>query len=251
MSFSNRYITIAIPGLFVVLSLTVVASFQTDKKMLLAVLPALGLGLFVHSLYYFTVKPQILAAAGLILTGALITLGGFGLISLDRNRRLSPTIGIQAISLLVCLALNFFGVSNWLMGRNNGQSILEDAETSRRGLLLKQATTPDTLIAYARAGAMPYFAERKAIDLPGKNDRVIAKGPPVAEFVPGHNKWNYAYSIGQLKPDLISDLWQPTESDKKMLSDWGYVSYKGGFGGTLYLRKNSTNKVNMALFSQP
>jgi hypothetical protein len=176
MSFSNRYITIAIPGLFVVLSLTVVASFQTDKKMLLAVLPALGLGLFVHSLYYFTVKPQILAAAGLILTGALITLGGFGLISLDRNRRLSPTIGILAVSLLVCLALNFLGVSNWLMGRNNGHSIFEDAETSRRGLLLKQATSPDTTIAYVRAGAMPYFAERKAIDLLGKNDRVIAKG---------------------------------------------------------------------------
>ncbi|HEY6072535.1 MAG TPA: hypothetical protein VIV15_03870, partial [Anaerolineales bacterium] len=34
---------------------------------------------------------------------------------------------------------------------------------------------------------------------------VIAKGKPAAAFAPGHNKWNYEYSILQLKPDVVAD----------------------------------------------
>ena len=98
---------------------------------------------------------------------------------------------------------------------------------------------------------MPYFAGREAIELLGKNDRVIAKGKPATSFYPGHNKWNYAHSIGELKPDLVVGLWKPTESDEKMMTAWGYTTYNGGFGGKLYLRKDSTNKVNIALLSHP
>ena len=74
---------------------------------------------------------------------------------------------------------------------------MEDAEATRQGLLLKQATTPDARIAYVWAGAIPYFAGREAIDLLGKSDPVIARGKPATSFYPGHSKWNYAYSIGE------------------------------------------------------
>ncbi len=39
------------------------------------------------------------------------------------------------------------------------------------------------------------------------NDPFIAQGPLAGPFYPGHDKWNYAYSITQLKPDLIADNW--------------------------------------------
>jgi len=243
MDFSNRYITIAMPALFVVLSLAITVCCQFREKALLAAVPFLGFGLLVQAWYYVVVKPQKLAVLGLALTALLIVLIGVGLLLLNRSRRLGPATVSLVTLLLVCLTLNLFGVSNWLMGKNNGLLTLEDAGASRIGLLFRQATTPDVTIAYVWAGAAPYFAGRRAIELLGKSDKVIAKSQPVAEFVPGHNKWNYAYSIGKLKPDLVIGLWKATDSDRKMMTDWGYIPICNDW----YLRKESSNKVNMAI----
>jgi hypothetical protein len=57
------------------------------------------------------------------------------------------------------------------------------------------------------AGQIPYYSNRKTIDLLGLNDPVIARAAPSGPFYPGHDKWNYDYSILQLKPDLIADNW--------------------------------------------
>jgi hypothetical protein len=81
---------------------------------------------------------------------------------------------------------------------------------------LKKITTPDATIAVVSAGAIPYFTDLEAIDLLGKNDPVIAHEPSqgamgirsISDFRPGHMKWNYDYSIGQLKPDVIVQLWR-------------------------------------------
>ncbi|MEO0215337.1 MAG: hypothetical protein ABIL12_07525, partial [candidate division WOR-3 bacterium] len=69
-------------------------------------------------------------------------------------------------------------------------------------------------------GIIPYYLEnRYFIDLLGKNDRYIAKLKPKTGnmkvslvkkfkyFPPGHNKWDYSYSIGKLKPDVIVNVW--------------------------------------------
>ena len=50
----------------------------------------------------------------------------------------------------------------------------------------------------------------ETVDLLGKNDRVVATGPHRGDFVPGHTKWDYAHSIGDLRPDLVVQLWRPT-----------------------------------------
>jgi hypothetical protein len=54
-------------------------------------------------------------------------------------------------------------------------------------------------------------------DLLGKSDRHIAREPmhvycgeppewmPV--FLPGHLKWDYAYVLGQVRPDVLLDRW--------------------------------------------
>jgi hypothetical protein len=89
------------------------------------------------------------------------------------------------------------------------------------GLALKQVTAPDATIAVVTAGNIPYFAERTSIDLLGKNDPVIAKGPArinsslfePGDYRPGHNKWDYAYSIGVLQPDVIAQIWENTDEE--------------------------------------
>jgi hypothetical protein len=81
-----------------------------------------------------------------------------------------------------------------------------------QALRLRSVTTPDATIAVMRAGTIPYFSARPAIDLLGKNDTQIAHGPVAAtsigylDFRPGHMKFNFAHSIGQRQPDVIVQL---------------------------------------------
>ena len=56
------------------------------------------------------------------------------------------------------------------------------------------------------AGATPYFCDRPFLDLLGKSDRHIARLPPAGPFLPGHNKWDYRYSIGELRPDVVNRI---------------------------------------------
>ena len=73
----------------------------------------------------------------------------------------------------------------------------------------------DATIAVVWAGITPYFDNRNAIDLLGKNDPTIAHLPMHIDrrlgFYPGHLKWDYDYSIGTLKPDVIVELWRVTD----------------------------------------
>lgn len=86
------------------------------------------------------------------------------------------------------------------------------------GLALNQVTRPEARIAVVTAGAIPYFADRYAIDLMGKNDAVIAHSPHrvkfnrsgIRNFRSGHTKWDYAYSIAELEPDVVAQLWDET-----------------------------------------
>lgn len=83
----------------------------------------------------------------------------------------------------------------------------------RAGLLVRRTTDPEATIAVGAAGAIPYFAQRRAIDLFGKNDRKIAREDAAVpqgwakwiSFYPGHDKSDYDYSIGELKPDVIME----------------------------------------------
>ena len=237
MHFSNRYIAFAVPALFVVVS-TFLCDSETNRiKTLAPFLPALGVGLFAEAFYYYRADTRELPTTGVGLAGLFIVVVGawMGVASLSR-RPISSTVFAISVALIVGVALNFFCVSNWVLGSNNGGLLEADANAVREGLALRQVTAPMAKIAYIAAGAMPYFAGRKAVDLLGKSDPVIAKGKPAAPFYPGHSKWNYAYSIGQLKPDLVITLWGPTKADRKNMVDWGYALCSYGF----YL-KDSTN----------
>lgn len=89
-------------------------------------------------------------------------------------------------------------------------------EDTRIALAVRKSTTPDATVAVVTAGAIPYFSERPCLDLLGKNDAYIAQLPAhtaetLEEIRPGHMKWDYDYSIGELKPDMIVQLWGDKE----------------------------------------
>ena len=59
----------------------------------------------------------------------------------------------------------------------------------------------------------------------GKSDRVIATQDrqPAIAFLPGHDKWDYGYSIGQLRPDVVAQMWHATPVDFQAIESWGYI----------------------------
>jgi hypothetical protein len=110
-------------------------------------------------------------------------------------------------------------------------------------------TTPEAQVAVAWAGAEPYFMHRTAIDLLGKCDPRIAKEPmrrPPATgafveralyFWPGHLKFDYDYSIGQLRPDVVTQLWLRRDQAQIYITP-AYVSAFVA-AETLFVRRDS------------
>lgn len=88
--------------------------------------------------------------------------------------------------------------------------IEEDKNNVLLAIKIKEITTADAKIAVGWAGAPPYFSDRFSIDLLGKNDAYIAhqkaRGGWGGLFDPGHNKYDWSYSIGELKPDMVLDF---------------------------------------------
>ena len=115
-------------------------------------------------------------------------------------------------------------------------------------LALEKITRPDAKIAVVSAGAIPYFTDRYAIDLLGKSDAKIshlkARGTGglfnLSNFRPGHMKWDYDYSIGELQPDVVVQLWGNPEEAQGYLDKYYVV---GGAEGDIpfNLRRGSEN----------
>jgi hypothetical protein len=76
---------------------------------------------------------------------------------------------------------------------------------------LTEITRSDARIAVMMAGAVPYFVDRPVIDLLGKTDAHVALLPmhrfhglrSLIFFTPGHLKWDFEWSIGKLRPDIV------------------------------------------------
>jgi hypothetical protein len=118
---------------------------------------------------------------------------------------------------------------------------------ARDGLLIKQVTTPNAVLAVAAAGNSVYFSGLKAIDIQGKVDPVIArqpirkppKGDDLLSLQPGHLKWDYERSIMQGKPDVIEDLIINTADEAEpYLTD--YINIKVN-GHVMYFLLKSPN----------
>src|SRR4030095_12686941 len=82
---------------------------------------------------------------------------------------------------------------------------------------LRRAQVPkDALIGVFWAGLTPYFLpEYRFHDFLGKCDVHVAHSP-ARWGPPGHNKWDYQYSLGQLKPDIIISAF-PYDEDSDVI----------------------------------
>ena len=128
-------------------------------------------------------------------------------------------ITVYSILLVVSLiSLNSFNQDVWkeFLFRKKPYETVLNKHYLEVALLVKMIALPQATIGVSRAGILPYFSERNAVDFLGKSDKFIARqhmqlSPDNLSvrdrFLPGHVKWDYSYSIGELKPDIIPHYW--------------------------------------------
>lgn len=121
-----------------------------------------------------------------------------------------------------------------------------DAESASTGLTLSGITAADARIAVWPAGAVVYYSRRPAVDVLGKSDRRIARTPArlsidgvYTGIVTGHDKWDLAYSIGELAPDVAYGVWD-VASVREEVRGYGYRPWCTADGAAFYVRVGTT-----------
>ena len=149
---------------------------------------------------------------------------------------------LSAVLFVVLLvAVNGREATYW--ARHNA-FLQQDTDSARLGLAVKAATLPSARVAFSAAGASAYFAQRFAIDLGGLSDRTIAhESPRTNIFIPGHDKADYRWSVGVLRPDLVIALGGTTNADRAMILSWGYDQ----FSPFVFVKRGSTAVDRSAL----
>jgi len=168
--------------------------------------------------YVSVALPALFVLAALGIEAVLDARGREGL----RGARSTPAqLVIATIAGLLFISFaNLRSFQDWAV--DGGLHMRDDRDMVRRALAIRAASPPQARIAVVWAGAIPYFARRPSIDLLGKSDPLIARRLARGLFYPGHDKWDYEYSIGQRRPDLVAQLWAATARDRGQLERWGY-----------------------------
>jgi hypothetical protein len=240
MGYANRYITPGMPGLLILAALGLDRLTGEHSRSRRWAIPGLACLFLVAGLVTLSVAPpsiqdvaltpgderlRILRAA-LTLMPILVLPLLFPQPSIDgaRNGRTwrRPVVMVT-LAIASAVAINGQAIGLWLV--HNAFYVDDDAWTTRYGLALRAATAEDASIAVTWGGAIPYFSQRPTVDLLGKSDRVIAKRERQRSvgFEPGHDKWDYSYSIGELRPDVVAELWGATDEDFAAIEKWGYL----------------------------
>jgi hypothetical protein len=177
---SNRYIAVAMPGFFILLA---DGLFRLARHTIATINRS---------------RSTTLPETGLVMTGIFSALVLFSVLSVNSIH------GVGALAELFLLKP--------ALHAGPGDENQRDVEEA---LALREITEPSATVALTRAGTIPYFSDRATIDLLGKTDKVVARERSrvsaglrrFIEFRPGHTKFDYDYSIGQQRPDVIVQLW--------------------------------------------
>jgi arabinofuranosyltransferase len=226
IGFANRYVTTAAPLLMVLVALGLGELLSSRGRRLAPWLAGafVAMAIVVSHDWLPLIRLELSPTQGLRPGSiALAVAGAVLVLAIGRLRPGAAGAGAAlaiALAALVLVQVDHKPAGDWV--RDNAVGINLDAYFARVGVLLREGTRPGTRIAVVPAGNTPYFADRPAIDMLGKMDRVIARRPPRGPLKPGHNKWDYGYSIGRLRPDVIALLWFATPAELCRIQGWGY-----------------------------
>jgi hypothetical protein len=218
----NRFFATALP----LVSIAVTVGFS--KSMLCGRVRYLLPLLLIASVGYgATVNPFGIAHRDLAM-GCAITLVGSCIILLATQTERTSHYLSPSLAILITVITAISGIplqrqirNHNVLGASMNVYVTEVVEN------LAPTTKPQAVIATVWAGVPAYYTRRPMIDLLGKNDTRIGESTPHGEFFPGHNKWDYDYSIGQLRPDVIFQTFtRGLEKDlPRRIEAWGYKKF--------------------------
>lgn len=258
MSYPNRYITLSIPSLIIIFSIGLEKLFYKFKSTNIFLVSSFIFLIYIAVICFFSLNyspeysiipetpwingPSIILL-GLIYLFLLIyfAIVFFGYLKKGKSFSLILKLNFVLISFIIFVITNQYAYSAWIA--KNAFYVEQDSNNVIMGLQFNENTSSNARIAVRWAGNQPYFSKRFSIDLMGKMDKYIAKSKTSEKiFLPGHSKWNYAYSLTTYKPDIIIDLYNMDDDVKGILEN-EYDLLSSG----LYIRKHSLN-VNRNYF---
>jgi arabinofuranosyltransferase len=233
--FTDRFLSICLPGLFVLAAMGAVTITRIPAaKGLLVLAIALAVNAIMVTLIVSTPfaslrlwvrDPQLEflhSVRPFILILLSISLGIFG--ARIRQRPHAAILSLIVLTTAICFSGQAW--ADWMV--RNAPHVADDAAFVRYGLLINRTTNEDAVVGVVAAGAIPYFSERRAVDLLGKTDLHIARSIPQDEpFFPGHNKRDLEYSIDRWRPDLLAHVWPLGHQEAAALVKWGYQRIRG------------------------
>ena len=247
MLYANRYMCVGMPALIILVAAVISKVLDADAAWkrdfttkLSFYIFEMGIALVLLNLYARKFPEQGIAATmtfskkafgiggALVFVGVLMRLKDLregipeGLEEIRRRLASRKTVVWAALILtaVIWLPAHALPFGGWLA--QNAAQYKDEANYTRIGLLIRE-TTPESLrLAVAAAGATPYYARRPTEDLLGKNDAHIAKLEPKGVFSPGHDKWDYQWSLGERKADLIVETVDVNEKDDAYIESLGF-----------------------------
>jgi arabinofuranosyltransferase len=178
---------------------------------------------------------------------------GAGLWNDTRGAQIISRLAWAACFILAILNMNLLlgdwkSIERWTLARRPDYVAGSDSNLAI-ALALQQTTTDQATIAVLGAGTIPYLLPNNTVfDILGKTDPVIAHGPvrtpmsiaDVPDMRPGHMKWDYARTFGELKPDVIVSIW-PGTGDEAAPYLKNYVEGEIAPRVKVYLLRDSPN----------
>lgn len=166
--------------------------------------------------------PNRFVTPGLVLVGVM---GISGLLLYFSSFKFFRIVSLVVVSCVVFVVTSLLGYVKLLSGEEEGLHIRQDIAIANWMESVKNVTDENASVAVTIAGAGGYYSERKVIDMLGKTDPDISSLPPVIEFYPGHDRWDYEYIIKKYRPDVIAGLWIYEPINLEMFKDNGYESF--------------------------
>ena len=154
-----------------------------------------------------------------------------------------PALAMSALAAALLVLVTLPAWTGW--ADDGGHLLAENKYETRIGLALGRIAHGRPTLAVGAGGTIPYWSTLPAVDLLGKSDAVVAAEPSRRSgFMPGHTKWDYRYSICRLRPTLVTQLFEPTVADERMIEGCGYQAIFDNF----YLRKgqHSFNRADLS-----
>jgi peptidoglycan/LPS O-acetylase OafA/YrhL len=256
MLYANRYMCVGMPALIVLVAVVLsrlVESAPDDEAASAFFVRRLSLGMILCGFVLVALNlyakkfPEPGIAATMTFSKVAIAMGGAwvfvgfllrlkdlregiadGFTALHRRFTSQRTIAGAALVLmaLVWAPSHLLPLGRW--AAQNAAQYKDEANYTRLGILIRETTPPELRMAVAAAGATPYFAQRPTEDLLGKNDRHVAKLAPRGVFSPGHDKWDYRYSLGERSSDLIVETVDIEEGDEAYMESLGFEKLQNG-----------------------